>query len=57
LVGSGCSPHRLALELKKCEVRCANCHRRRTATERGWFRTLGVADGNWPLHAVESQPS
>ena len=39
LVGSGCSPDRLRRELAKCEVRCANCHRRRTAHASGWFRT------------------
>jgi hypothetical protein len=38
LVGSGCSPLRLARELSKCEIRCANCHRRVTARARGWFR-------------------
>jgi hypothetical protein len=39
LVGSGCSPNRIRRELAKCEVRCANCHRRRTAQINGWFRT------------------
>jgi hypothetical protein len=39
LVGSGCSPVRLRRELTKCVVRCANCHRRRTAQQQGWFRT------------------
>ena len=39
LVGSGCSPDRLKRELGKCAVRCANCHRRRTAEAGGWFRT------------------
>src|SRR5918994_2495669 len=27
-------------EIEKCEVVCANCHRRRTAQRRGWVRVL-----------------
>ena len=38
LVGSGCSPLRLERELSNCKVRCANCHRRRTARAANWFR-------------------
>ena len=37
-VSSGSPARRVADELSKCDVRCANCHRRRTAAARGWFR-------------------
>lgn len=40
LVGSGCSPARIERELRKCEIRCANCQRRATALVQGWFRAL-----------------
>ncbi len=31
---------RLLAEMDKCEIRCGNCHRRRTARQFGWYRVL-----------------
>lgn len=39
LVTSGYSLEKVKREIDKCEVVCANCHRRRTAGRAGWYRT------------------
>jgi hypothetical protein len=36
----GFSELRLLSEIDKCEVRCANCHRRRTAIQLGWYKEI-----------------
>jgi hypothetical protein len=42
LVQSAVSWESLAHEIAKCEVRCANCHRRRTARNRSYYRTVAT---------------
>jgi hypothetical protein len=36
MVGRGASRERLQREIDKCVVRCANCHRRKTAAQLNW---------------------
>ena len=43
LVSQGNSLGRIKREIAKCEVRCANCHRRRTAKQLGYFKASNPA--------------
>jgi hypothetical protein len=40
MVGNGYSWAAILKEMTKCEVRCANCHRIRTAEQFGWYKDL-----------------
>ena len=42
MIATGASWSRVAAEIAKCDVRCANCHARKTALERG-YRKLAAA--------------
>jgi hypothetical protein len=34
---TGCSLQTLLKEIRKCVIRCANCHRRKTAKDQNWY--------------------
>jgi hypothetical protein len=42
LVTQGYSLKTIAAEIDKCEVVCANCHRRRTALRGGFYKTKNI---------------
>ena len=42
LVAQGYSLTRVMDEIGKCDVRCANCHRRRTAVQMGWYAAMAA---------------
>jgi len=37
---NGFSTDSIKKEIDKCDVRCANCHRRKTAKEFGWYKAM-----------------
>ncbi len=41
MISTGCAWPTILKEIAKCEVRCANCHRRKTAYMFGWYRING----------------
>lgn len=43
LVGQGYSTARIQAEIDLCDIRCANCHARRTADQFGWYTKLVLA--------------
>jgi hypothetical protein len=46
LVTSSVPLETLAAEIAKCEVRCVNCHMRRTAEQLGWRKSKEVLDAD-----------
>jgi len=40
MIGHGNSWDKIKEEMAKCDVRCANCHRIRTAKQQGWYKDL-----------------
>lgn len=43
MVASACAWDTIRTEIQKCEVRCANCHQRKTIRENGWYLKGAVA--------------
>ena len=42
LVLQAVSWEKILKEIQQCQIRCANCHRRKTAQQLGWYKKLGL---------------
>lgn len=42
LVRRGSCLETVIKEIEKCEVRCANCHRKKTAKDFGWYKNIDM---------------
>ena len=42
MIKMGYSITKIEEEVVKCDVRCANCHRRKTAKDFGWYKDLNM---------------
>jgi hypothetical protein len=56
MISTGVSWQRIAAEIAKCEVRCANCHARKTARERG-YRKLAATPRAVPTAIPITRPA
>lgn len=42
MINSGFSLQSIKDEIDKCELRCSNCHRKRTSKDQGWYRNIDM---------------
>lgn len=42
-IGDTISWEKILLEIEKCQILCANCHKIRTAEQKGWYKHIGLA--------------